>query len=356
MDLRLRNNNEIFFRDLYDNLPIAVQIFDNDGSFIDCNKGFVDLFGVVNKNELVSTHLFDDPNLTSDILIELKDGKEINYNTYFDFAKVRRSRIFNTTKTGKILISVSIKPAQISFGNIDKIFVVSINNIASFVEIDPADQSDICKGVYAPIPIFLLNKNGRVIHLNDIAESFFKSTNIDPRKASSFTDILSWDTQNRFNFILNNISNSDMKFDTCLIKLSLLQTEDKHYLANIRAVYDNNVFLFYSLSLTDISDCAEYREKVSKLTPLIETLSTAINSAVLICNPNSITASNKDKVIFTDREKVVLNFLKKGVSTGEIAALMNLSEPSIKKCLTGLFRKTNTYNKVELLVYINSHY
>ncbi len=57
------------------------------------------------------------------------------------------------------------------------------------------------------------------------------------------------------------------------------------------------------------------------------------------------------KNCFDERERIILKFITKGSTNGEIAKLLNLSEASIKICIRRIMRKTYLKNRVSLAVF-----
>ena len=104
--------SEAKFRNIYEQSPQAVEIFDAQGYFQDVNPAGLDLFGVSDVIELKGLNLFDNPNIPEEILEKLRQGKEVRYEVPFDFDKVRQLNLYPTYKTGRYYLNVWITPLR----------------------------------------------------------------------------------------------------------------------------------------------------------------------------------------------------------------------------------------------------
>ncbi|MBF0102377.1 MAG: PAS domain S-box protein, partial [Desulfobacterales bacterium] len=106
---RLRKSEEIY-RAIYTRSPIAIEIFDPSGLLIDVNPACLELFGIVDMQELIGFNLFNDPNLNNKYKDQLKKFDSVRYQTIFDFEIVKHLNLYRTTRTGNIWIDVLITP------------------------------------------------------------------------------------------------------------------------------------------------------------------------------------------------------------------------------------------------------
>ncbi|MCP4711560.1 MAG: PAS domain S-box protein, partial [Planctomycetes bacterium] len=92
--------SESKFRNIYQQSPQAVEIFDAQGYFQDVNQAGLDLFGVTDVVELKGLSLFENPNIPTEIVQKLRQGQDVRYEVRFDFEKIRKHNLYRTFKTG----------------------------------------------------------------------------------------------------------------------------------------------------------------------------------------------------------------------------------------------------------------
>jgi len=105
-DITLLRSLERRFRTIFEKAPVGIEIFDADGKLQTVNPKFIEIFGIVDEQEIVGFNLFDDPNVTEDIRSRLKNKEMVYYESRFDFEKVRSANLYRTTRSGTIHLSV----------------------------------------------------------------------------------------------------------------------------------------------------------------------------------------------------------------------------------------------------------
>ena len=117
------------FRDIFQESPIGIEIYDSEGILITANKACQEIFGVSDLNEVRRFKLFQDPNLTDEIKKKLQNGETVQYEGPFDFEKVRQHHLYKTSKTGVIYLDVLISPLGASAGKDASGYMVHVQDI-----------------------------------------------------------------------------------------------------------------------------------------------------------------------------------------------------------------------------------
>ncbi|MDY0038977.1 MAG: PAS domain S-box protein [Desulforhabdus sp.] len=104
----LRESEERF-RNIYEESPIGIEIFDREGFLIDANKACLDIFGVPDLS-VPKVNLFEDANIPEDVIKKLLDGESVRIETRFDFNSVRNRKLYETTRSGTIQTDIVITP------------------------------------------------------------------------------------------------------------------------------------------------------------------------------------------------------------------------------------------------------
>jgi PAS domain S-box-containing protein len=98
------------YRAVYDQSPIAIELYDASGKLIHINTACLKLFGVENMQGLLGFSLFADPNINDECKEQLHSGKTIRYRGPFDFEKVKNLNLYPTNRDGLIWLDVLITP------------------------------------------------------------------------------------------------------------------------------------------------------------------------------------------------------------------------------------------------------
>ena len=101
-EVKERKLNEAKFRGIYEQSPIAIELYDKDGKLIDVNQQTLNMFGVEDKKHVIGFELWEDPNISVEKMNQLKNGKTIFISSEFDFEIVKSHNLYPTSRSGKI--------------------------------------------------------------------------------------------------------------------------------------------------------------------------------------------------------------------------------------------------------------
>jgi len=103
-------HSEKRFHTLFEDSPIAIEYYSSDGKLQEVNKTCLDLFGVSDAEEVIGFDLFEDPNISEEIISRLKNGDVVSYESEFDFEKVKELGLYSTSRSGIAYVGVTISP------------------------------------------------------------------------------------------------------------------------------------------------------------------------------------------------------------------------------------------------------
>jgi two-component system, cell cycle sensor histidine kinase and response regulator CckA len=98
------------YRAIFDQSPIAIEFFGSDGRLLQANQSCLDMFGVLDPQEIRGFDLFDDPNLSDDVKQALLAGQPVSTEICFSFDAVRERRLYGTSRTGIVVLDFRITP------------------------------------------------------------------------------------------------------------------------------------------------------------------------------------------------------------------------------------------------------
>jgi PAS domain S-box-containing protein len=107
--------SETRYSTIFDQSPIALQFYGPDGVLLKVNAKCLDIFGVIDADEIKGWNIYLDPNVTPEQKERLRKGEEIQYITNFDFELITKAGLYRTTKSGLRIFDVLISPLGIGF-------------------------------------------------------------------------------------------------------------------------------------------------------------------------------------------------------------------------------------------------
>jgi len=105
----MRENAE-YYRAIYEQSPVAIELYDAAGTLVSVNPACLKLFGVADLQEVLGFALFADPNLPDDKKEKLRHSETVHYQAAFDFDKVRKLDLYHTNQSGTRWLDVLITP------------------------------------------------------------------------------------------------------------------------------------------------------------------------------------------------------------------------------------------------------
>lgn len=97
-------------RSIYEQSPIAIQIYNESGILIDVNQRTLELFGVTSKQHLLGHRMRDSPSYTPETLAAVRRGESVHIETSLDFEEVKKVGLFPTIKSGTIELDLYVFP------------------------------------------------------------------------------------------------------------------------------------------------------------------------------------------------------------------------------------------------------
>ena len=74
METKLKESEERF-KNIYEQSPIGIELYDSNGSLLHANKACLEIFGISDIAEIMGFNLFEDPNVRDDLKKRLRCGE-----------------------------------------------------------------------------------------------------------------------------------------------------------------------------------------------------------------------------------------------------------------------------------------
>ncbi|MEI6845770.1 MAG: PAS domain S-box protein, partial [Candidatus Firestonebacteria bacterium] len=88
--------------------PLSIELYNAYGYLLSANQSCFTMLGIKDISEISTFYLFDDPYISEEHKNDLKAGKTINYDVEIDFDKIKQSRVYSTSKSGKLFVNITM--------------------------------------------------------------------------------------------------------------------------------------------------------------------------------------------------------------------------------------------------------
>ena len=120
------DRSEKILRNIYDNLPAGIELYDKNGFLIDLNTKDMEIFGIANKETVLGVNLFENPNLPLHIIEALRRKEAITFRIKYPFAAIKN--YYSSKKNGLLEIYTTATELYDSQGNLINYLLINIDN------------------------------------------------------------------------------------------------------------------------------------------------------------------------------------------------------------------------------------
>ncbi len=116
------------FREIFEKSPIGIVFFDKEGKLTDANQSTLKIMGYPSLNDVIGLNIFNDPYIAPK-KDELLEKGHINIQSPIDFDNIKKTGIYNSTRSGTAFIDLTISV-------IDSGFLAQIQDITEHKKAD----------------------------------------------------------------------------------------------------------------------------------------------------------------------------------------------------------------------------
>ena len=117
------------FRTIFEESPIGIELYNTDGTFVNTNQASLDMFGISEISDIQKFNLFESTSLDNDKKVQLLNGQSVEYQSYFDFEKVKELKQYKTKRIGKAHFEYIITPILQPENKVINGYLVQIQDI-----------------------------------------------------------------------------------------------------------------------------------------------------------------------------------------------------------------------------------
>lgn len=120
------DRSEKILRNIYDNLPVGIELYDKTGKLIDMNASDMKMFGLTKKEDALGVNLFDNPNIPESALDLLRNQQPASFRIRYSFDVLED--YYTSNRKGAIEIYVKANALYDNNGNVINYLFINIDN------------------------------------------------------------------------------------------------------------------------------------------------------------------------------------------------------------------------------------
>ncbi len=122
----LLEKSEGQLRNIYQSLPVGIEIYDPGGFLVDMNDKECEIFGLGSKDDALGVNVFDNPNIPDEVKEKLRRHEQVEFNLNYDFSIV--GDYYDTRRDRKIYLVTIATPLFNSRGEFINYLFINIDN------------------------------------------------------------------------------------------------------------------------------------------------------------------------------------------------------------------------------------
>ena len=123
---RALDRSEKLFQNIFANIPAGVEIYDKDGYLIDLNNKDLEIFGVVNKSDVIGVNFFDNPNVPQGIRDRVRNEDLVDFRLNYSFEQA--GGYYETSRCNVIELYAKVSKLYDNEGNFNGYILINIDN------------------------------------------------------------------------------------------------------------------------------------------------------------------------------------------------------------------------------------
>lgn len=120
------DRSEKILRNIYDNLPAGIELYDKEGFLVDMNNKDVEIFGLRCKEDALGVNVFENPNIPEEIKLKIRNREQVSFRLRYLFESVES--YYPSQKSGYIEIYTTASILYDMQGNLINYLLINIDN------------------------------------------------------------------------------------------------------------------------------------------------------------------------------------------------------------------------------------
>lgn len=115
------------FKNIFDNSPVGVEIYDKDGYLIDINNKDLEIFGT-SKESALGVCFFNNPNVPDSIKEKVHNNELVDFRLNYSFECIGKGKYYQTERIGCLDLYSKVSPLYDNQGNVVNYILINIDN------------------------------------------------------------------------------------------------------------------------------------------------------------------------------------------------------------------------------------
>ena len=118
------DRSERLLRNIYQNIPVGIELYDKDGYLVDLNDKDLEMFGLVRKEDVLGINMFENHLIPEEMRERMKRREDVSFSLVYDFSKL--NGLYVSKKTGRLNLLTKVTTLYDAQNNLINYLLISL--------------------------------------------------------------------------------------------------------------------------------------------------------------------------------------------------------------------------------------
>ena len=119
------DRSERLLRNIYQNIPVGIELYDKDGYLVDLNDKDLEMFGLVRKEDVLGINMFENHLIPEGMRERMKRREDVSFSLVYDFSKL--NGLYVSKKTGRLNLLTKVTTLYDAQNNLINYLLISLD-------------------------------------------------------------------------------------------------------------------------------------------------------------------------------------------------------------------------------------
>ena len=115
-------------RNIYDNIPVGIELYDRNGLLVDLNNKDLEIFGIRDKEDVLGVDFFKNPILDEEVWRRVRNREEFSFKAYYPFDRLNGYYVTSKQAASKYTVRCVCFTMRRA---VEQFFLINIDNTES---------------------------------------------------------------------------------------------------------------------------------------------------------------------------------------------------------------------------------
>lgn len=119
------DRSERLLRNIYQNIPVGIELYDKNGNLVDLNDKDLEMFGLARKEDALGINMFENHLIPEEMRERMKRRENVSFSLVYDFSNL--NGLYVSKKTGRLNLLTKVTTLYDAQNNLINYLLISLD-------------------------------------------------------------------------------------------------------------------------------------------------------------------------------------------------------------------------------------